>query len=149
LKIIDISIDKIYPYLRNPRINDKAVFQVAQSLEAFGFQQPIVVDMDHVIIAGHTRWAAAKELGLATVPILVADHLTKKQADAYRIADNKTAEFSEWNFELLRDALPELKDEFTGFDEMDINALMAPEKEKTQSHEKEPIVCPGCGYVFE
>jgi len=81
------TIDDIRPYERNPRINDQAVDAVAASLAEFGFRQPIVVDEDGVIIAGHTRWKAAKKLGLAKVPVHVATDLTPEQVRAYRIAD--------------------------------------------------------------
>ena len=95
------KIDDITPYERNPRINDGAVDAVAESLRQFGFRQPIVVDADGVIIAGHTRWKAAQKLGLAKVPVHVAVDLTPEQARAFRIADNKTGELAEWDFEIL------------------------------------------------
>lgn len=95
------SIDEVKPYPNNPRINDAAVDKVAASLKEFGFRQPIVVDKDMVIIAGHTRLKAAKKLGLKEVPVLVADDLTEEQVKAYRLADNKTAEFAEWDDDLL------------------------------------------------
>src|SRR6059058_3196185 len=94
-------IDRIKPYDKNPRINDAAVDAVAKSLKEFGFRQPIVVDDQGVIIVGHTRWRAAKQLGLAHVPIHVATDLTPAQVKAYRIADNQTATIAEWNFDLL------------------------------------------------
>ena len=88
MKIEMRPIVKIFPYEKNPRKNDKAVKFVANSITQFGFRQPIVVDKDGVIIVGHTRWKAAKELGISEVPVHVAD-LTPEQARAYRIADNK------------------------------------------------------------
>ena len=88
------KIDDIRPYERNPRINDQAVDAVAASLAEFGFRQPIVVDADGVIIAGHTRWKAAKKLGLAKVPVHVATDLTPEQVRAFRIADNKLHELA-------------------------------------------------------
>jgi len=108
------KIDAIRPYERNPRINDPAVDAVAASLAEFGFRQPIVVDADGVIIAGHTRWKAAKKLGLAKVPVHVATDLTPEQVRAYRIADNKTSELAEWDFEILPIELAELRE--GGFD---------------------------------
>ena len=95
------KIDAITPYERNPRINDGAVDAVAESLRQFGFRQPIVVDTDGIIIAGHTRWKAAQKLGLANVPVHVAADLTAEEIRAYRLADNKTAELAEWDFEIL------------------------------------------------
>ena len=95
------SIDEITPYVRNPRRNDAAVDAVARSIREFGFQQPIVVDAVGVIIVGHTRWKAAKQLGLIRVPVRVAVDLTPTQAKAYRLADNRTSELAIWDPELL------------------------------------------------
>ena len=95
------TLDRVRPYENNPRNNDKAVDAVAASIEEFGFSQPIVVDTDSVIIVGHTRLKAAQKLGLERVPVVVASHLTPDQVRAYRIADNKTAEIAEWNYDLL------------------------------------------------
>jgi DNA modification methylase len=99
----------IKPYERNPRINDEAVEAVARSIREFGFRQPIVVDDDGVIVVGHTRWKAAKHLGLETVPVHVARGLTPEQAKAYRIADNKTGDLATWDLELLPTELAELQ----------------------------------------
>ena len=99
--IRDLDISLVKPYERNPRHNDKAIDAVAKSIREFGWNSPIVVDCDNVIVCGHSRWRAAKQLGLATVPVYVADKLTPEQVQAYRIADNKTAELAEWNYDLL------------------------------------------------
>jgi DNA modification methylase len=114
------SIDVIRPYDRNPRQNDQAVDAVAASLKEFGFRQPIVIDADGVIIAGHTRWKAAKKLGLAKVPVHVATDLTPEQVRAYRIADNKTGELADWDLTILPIELAELR--AGGFD-MDLLAF--------------------------
>jgi len=114
------KIDDIRPYERNPRINDKAVDAVAASLAEFGFRQPIVVDEDGVIIVGHTRWKAAKKLGLDKVPVHVATDLPPEKVRAYRIADNKTGELAEWDLEILPIELNELRE--SGFD-MDVLAF--------------------------
>ena len=114
------KIDDIRPYERNPRLNEKAVDAVAASLAEFGFRQPIVVDGDGVIVAGHTRWKAAKKLGLAKVPVHVATDLSEAQIRAYRIADNKTGDLADWDLEILPIELAELRDE--GF-EMDLLAF--------------------------
>ena len=103
-------IKKVKPYDRNPRRNDNAVDAVAASIREFGFRQPIVVDRDGVIIVGHTRLKAAKKLGMKEVPVLVADDLTEEQVKAYRLADNKTADLSEWDEELLGSELFDLSD---------------------------------------
>lgn len=114
-----ISIAKVHPYPNNPRVNKDAVDKVAASLRAFGFRQPIVVDKDYVIICGHTRLEAAKRLRMKEVPVLVADDLSEEQVRAYRLADNKTAEFSEWDLDKLVDEIAEIMDidmEEFGFD---------------------------------
>lgn len=102
------SIKNIKPYEKNPRKNNAAVDKVAASIKEFGFQQPIVVDKDNIIIVGHTRYKAAQKLGLSEVPIVVAENLTDAQVQAYRLADNKTAEFAEWDMELLASELSSL-----------------------------------------
>lgn len=96
MKQILVSPKSISPYKRNPRDNSKAIESVAESISDFGFNQPIVVDKNRVIIVGHTRHAAALLLDLSKVPIMVADHLTRTQVKAYRIADNRTNENSFW-----------------------------------------------------
>lgn len=111
MQIIEKKIDEIIPYINNPRNNDAAVETVAASIKEFGFKQPIVIDKDGVIVAGHTRHKAAKRLGLATVPCIMADDLTEQQIKAYRLADNKVAELATWDAELLTielDAITEL-----------------------------------------
>src|SRR5687767_592259 len=102
-------IERVKPYHRNPRVNDSAVDAVAASLKEFGWRQPIVVDSDGVIIVGHTRWKAAKKLGLAQVPVHIATDLSPEQIRAYRIADNQTATIAEWDKELLPLELADLK----------------------------------------
>ncbi len=104
----------IKPYANNPRLNDAAVDAVAASIREFGFKVPIVVDGDGVIVTGHTRLKAAIQLGMETVPVIVAKDLTPEQVRAYRIADNKTAELAEWNYELLPIELSQLTE--AGFD---------------------------------
>lgn len=103
-------IKSIRPYEKNPRRNDEAVDAVAASIREFGWQQPIVVDKDGVIIAGHTRYKAAKKLKCDTVPVAVADDLTEDQVKAYRLADNKTGELAEWDTALLDEELAKLAD---------------------------------------
>jgi ParB-like chromosome segregation protein Spo0J len=112
----------IRPYEKNARDNSQGVHEVAKSLAKFGWQQPIVVDPAGTIVAGHTRWAAACSLGMKEVPVLVATGLTEAELKAYRLADNRTHEFSKWKPDLLVDELREiagldedLKPEFLGF----------------------------------
>jgi DNA modification methylase len=102
-------IGRVVPYEKNPRLNAGAVDAVANSLREFGWRQPIVVDRDGVIVVGHTRWLAAKQLGLTEVPVHVAADLTPAQAKAYRLADNATNEIAEWNLDLLPLELADLE----------------------------------------
>lgn len=104
------TLDRIKPYEKNPRKNDDAVAAVAASIRQFGFRPPIVVDGDGVIVCGHTRWRAARELGLAKVPVHVAEDLSPEQVRAYRIADNKTADLASWDTDLLSSELTALAD---------------------------------------
>ena len=105
VKVQSVSIDKIKPYENNPRNNNDGVDAVAESIKEFGWQQPIVVDENNVIIVGHTRYKAAEKLGLKSVPIVVADNLSPEQVKAYRLADNKTGELTDWNDKLLQSEL--------------------------------------------
>lgn len=90
MKVFERNLDEIQPYEKNPRKNEAAVEPVAESLKEFGWQQPIVVDADGVIIAGHTRWKAAQRLGMKTAPVVIASDLSPEQVKAYRLADNKS-----------------------------------------------------------
>lgn len=119
----------ITPYENNPRLNDGAIDAVAASLREFGFRQPIVVDTQGVIVCGHTRYKAALKLGLEKAPVHVAKDLSPAQIKAYRIADNKSGELAEWNFDLLPIELGELQAmEFDlaslGFDEKELTKLL-------------------------
>ena len=105
MQIIDKKIGDIKPYEKNPRKNDNAVDAVANSISQFGFKNPIVIDGNNVIICGHTRYKAAKKLGLDVVPCVVADDLTEEQIKAYRLADNKVSELAEWDIDLLGEEL--------------------------------------------
>jgi hypothetical protein len=121
MKTLDIALKDIFPYENNPRNNDNAVDAVANSIKEFGFQQPLVLDKNNVIIVGHTRYKAAKKLGLKSVPCVIAENLTDEQCKAYRLADNKVGELAEWNMDLLAIELDEIDfdmGEF-GFDEID------------------------------
>lgn len=110
MEVKSMSIDDIKPYENNPRDNDDAVDAVANSIKEFGWQQPIVVDKDMVIIAGHTRYKAAKRLGYTKVPVVVADNLTAEQVKAYRLADNKSGELATWDETALFDELSGISD---------------------------------------
>lgn len=153
MKITNVNINDLKPYSNNPRENDKAVRYVANSIREFGFKVPIVVDKNNVIVAGHTRLKAAEQLGLKDVPCVVADDLTDEQIKAFRLADNKTAEIAEWNFELLEDELADIADfnmaDF-GFDtdalELD---LELEDFENAPGNNTIEHKCPKCGFIFE
>ena len=158
MKIIDIDINKLIPYEKNPRKNDGAVEPVANSIREFGFKVPIVIDKENNVVCGHTRLKAAKKLGMKTVPCIIADDLSEEQIKAFRLADNKVGELAEWDFDLLGEELDGIFDidmgdfgfDFgsdTGFNEDALNELFAdaPEKEK----KPKMIKCPHCGEVFE
>lgn len=101
LKIEYKDINELIPYINNPRINDGAVDKVASSIKNFGFKNPIIIDKDNEIIAGHTRLKAARKLGLDEIPTIKAEDLTDEQVKAYRLVDNKTGEFADWDFDVL------------------------------------------------
>jgi DNA modification methylase len=132
MKIELRPLSEIKPYPNNPRINDDAVDSVAVSIKEFGFRQPIVVDAEGVIICGHTRFKAAQKLGLVKVPVHVAKDLSPEQIKAYRIADNKTAELAEWNYDLLPIELADLQAcnydlGLLGFDPDELAKLLNPD----------------------
>lgn len=110
MQVQSIKISEVKPYGKNPRKNDDGVEAVANSIKEFGWQQPIVVDKDNVIIVGHTRYKAAKKLGMDKVPVVVADSLSPEQVKAYRLADNKTGELTDWDMGLLDDELADIAD---------------------------------------
>jgi len=127
MKIIQLEIDKIKPYENNPR-KKRDIEKVATSIEEFGWQQPIVVDKDNVIIVGHSRLEAAKFLKYKTAPVLIAD-ITPEKAKAYRIADNKTNEYSDWDYGALNQEFTDLLDnnynlDSLGFEEHELESLI-------------------------
>ena len=142
--------DKIIPNINNPRKN-KNIDKVAASIKEFGFQQPIVVDKSMTIIVGHTRYEALKKLELKKVPITIAD-LTPLQAKAYRIADNRLNQDSEWDFPLLNIEFTDLLDNHyeldnLGFDNKELEKLIThnQQEETEETEEKENNICPDCG----
>jgi site-specific DNA-methyltransferase (adenine-specific) len=110
LQVREVELSELRPWEDNPRLNDQAVSTVAQSIRTFGFSVPILCDQNLTIIAGHTRWKAAKELNLKAVPVIVLE-LTGAQRRAFSLADNKTAEIADWDFPKLREVLTELSSE--------------------------------------
>lgn len=109
-----LKITEIKPYEKNPRFNDNAVAAVKESIEQCGYISPIIVDENNVVLAGHTRLKAVKELGWTQVEVIVKDNLTDEQKKKYRILDNKTSEYATWDYELLAQELEGL--DFGDFD---------------------------------
>lgn len=120
MKVTDVNINLIKPYNDNPRVNEDAIEVVKKSLQEFGFQQPLVLDKNYEIIVGHTRYNASKKIGLKEIPCVIADNLNEERIKAYRIMDNKSAEFASWNYGLLTKEMTDLLEadydlDFTGF----------------------------------
>lgn len=176
MEIKEVALTAIKPYWRNPRDNDSGVAAVIKSIEDYGFNSPIVVDSEYVIINGHTRYKALQQLGYDKVPIIVVD-LPAQKVKQYRIADNKTSELSEWDYPKLMLELKELADlpsMQTYFPELDLASLVnslpksvthdMTEAEVTRvsdllgtnyttRNEEErkgfiPLICPDCGYEY-
>ena len=110
MQIVNKNITEIKEYENNPRNNDGAVDYVANSIKEFGFKVPIVIDKNNVIVAGHTRYKASKLLGITEIPCIIADDLTEEQIKAYRLVDNKSAEYATWDMALLNMELESLQD---------------------------------------
>lgn len=159
MNIIQKRLDEITPYENNPRMNDAAVESVAESIRQFGFKNPILVDADGVIVAGHTRHKAAQKLGLETVPVIVMDDLTEEQCKAFRLADNRVAENSVWDDEKLKQELDALAEmgvdmEVFGFldevvaaaEALDLDDVLP---QKAQTEDRQVCHCPKCGFQFE
>lgn len=135
-EISTLPLDRLKPYARNARQHsDKQIDLIARSIREFGFNNPVLIDSDHVIIAGHGRYDAAKRLGLTTIPTVRLEHLSEAQIKAYRIADNRIAELSTWDDEVLRLEILDLSNldladslEFdvtlTGFDTPELDIIL-------------------------
>lgn len=130
-----MNINDLIPYENNPRHNERAIRAVAESIKEIGFKNPIIINNDNVIIAGHTRLQASKMLGLEEVPVIRADDLTEEQQNAFRLVDNKTNEIADWDETLLKLEILNLDGEFDftlfGFDED--RAVEEEEKKKDQA----------------
>lgn len=135
MNVKEINIKDIRPYEKNPRKNNSAVAYVAESIKQFGFKVPIIIDKNNVIVAGHTRYKAAKKLGINTVPVIIADDLTDEQIKAFRLADNKVAEQSEWDIDLLNEELEEIFD----IDMTDFGFEVLEEEKEVEEDGYEPV----------
>lgn len=147
LSITNIKTVDIKPYEKNPRKNDEAVKYVAESIKEFGFKVPIVIDDNNIIVAGHTRWKAAKKLGITECPCIVASDLTDEQIKAFRLADNKVAEKAEWDFDLLAIELDDIVDldmEVFGFEDITVEEEPEVAEDDFEAElPEEPIAKPG------
>lgn len=133
MKIVNKKVNELIPYENNPRINDEAVEYVKNSIEQFGFKVPIIIDKNNVIVAGHTRIKASKELGLEEVPCIIADDLTEEQIKAFRLADNKVSEKSMWDYSKLDEELEKILDIDMSVFDFDIDTdfeIQIPEEKK-------------------
>ena len=150
--------DSLIPYARNPRRNDDAAQKLAGVIAEFGFAVPVIIRSNGEIIDGHARLKAAQILKLEEVPVIVNDEWTESQAKAFRLAVNKSAEWAEWDDELLKLELDELKLEdfdleLIGFDAPadDVNFDPGTFEEQGKLDEKAPkfVTCPHCGETFD
>ena len=155
MQIVYKKVNELIPYENNPRINDEAVEYVKNSIKEFGFKVPIIIDKNNVIIAGHTRLKSSLELGLKEVPCIIADDLTEEQIKAFRLADNKVSEKSQWDFSKLDEELDSILDiDMSMFDFENINDINLDDyfEENIKEEEKEEIktiICPHCGERIE
>ena len=157
MEIIYRNPRELNDYSNNPRNNAAAIEPVMDSIQQFGFLVPILIDENDEIIAGHTRKAAAINLGLDVVPCICAEALTKEQVQAFRLVDNKTAEFATWDFDKLRLELDQIIDiDLSAFHFPDLGEdLQVTDDDFIQGTEivKEKkiktIICPGCGAEIE
>lgn len=152
MQIIYKKISEIYPYNNNPRNNDNAVDAVAASIKQFGFKVPAVIDQNGIIIAGHTRYKAAIKLQMDEIPCIIADDLTEYQIKAFRLADNKVGELSDWDFDALNIELDEISDidmsEF-GFQYEDLAEYEPLDLDDNTTTKSDKIhKCPKCGFEF-
>ncbi len=152
MEIVLKKVKELKPYEKNPRFNDEAVQYVANSIKEFGFKVPIIIDKDNVIVAGHTRYKASLELDLKEVPCIVADDLTEEQVKAFRLADNKVSEKSQWNYSLLDDELDEILNiDMSQFDFGDLDIDWGDIEEISKDNYTEPthnmLECPKCHHI--
>ena len=158
LSIVYVPIDEIHEYENNPRKNDAAVDKVANSIRQHGMSAPISIDKDNVIIYGHTRYRACRQLGMATVPCIIRTDLSPELVKSLRLADNKLGELSGWDSEKLLKELAELEEagldmEQFGFLESmsddEINSFFDGVPPEEKEPKKQKVVCPKCGEEFE
>lgn len=154
MEIIEINIKELKPYENNPRKNDEAVEPVMNSIKEFGFKVPIVIDKNNVIVAGHTRYKAAKQLKLKSVPCIIADDLNEEQIRAFRLADNKVSEIATWDIELLDFELDNILNidmemfDFMKTEKINVDEFFVETEEKPKEEKIETVTCPYCNKEF-
>ena len=144
MKYVKKKLSDIKPYENNPRINDEAVEDVAESIRQCSYIAPIIIDENGVILAGHTRYKALNRLGYKDCEVIVVDNLTEEQKKKYRLYDNKTGELSTWDQKKLNEELFEV--DFCGYD---FGQPKEEETDETSEAGKKTKTCPCCGEVFE
>ena len=160
MEIVFKSVKELIPYVNNTRThNEKQVKQIASSIKEFGFNNPILIDAENEVIAGHGRLLASELLNMEEVPCIVLGHLTKAQKKAYVIADNRLAELASWDKELLEIELESLREldfnlDILGFDDFDESIIFdewqldSPTSKKEKQENEKKCKCPACGFEF-
>lgn len=153
LEIKYIPINEIKPYKNNPRLNEEAIPYVMNSIKEFGFKNPIILDKNNVIVAGHTRLESAKRLDMKEIPVIYADDLTDEQVKAFRLADNKVSEKSMWDYTKLDEELDNILDVDMSIFDFDINTddleLDYDNENEVEDINKKLCRCPKCGHINE
>lgn len=145
MNVIEMPIAALKPYENNPRKNDESVKIIQKSISEYGFVNPILVDKNNVIIAGHTRYKACVQMGIDTVPVVVLSHLDENQVDAYRIMDNKSNEYAEWDFDSLKQEFEKLNEsnfdlDLTGFNTEEWSSFFENEEEPHEEYNEDEDV---------
>ena len=154
-----IPIDHLVPYAKNPRKIIKAIPLVAESIKSFGFNVPITINnmIDKIIVSGHTRYEAAKKLGMENVPYIELNHLSDMDIRKYRLADNRVSDESEWDKNLLRNELAELElnskldaewFKNIGFSQEEIAQALAGTMKEQEEAKQKTLECPKCGHAW-
>lgn len=154
MKLKKIKLREIKEYKDNPRNNDEAVDYVKKSIEDFGYLNPILVNKENVILSGHTRYKALKELDKDIIEVIEVSDLNKRQENAFRLADNKVAEFSRWDFNKLNVELKEIKEDLKKYDlyniELtDLSTIDFDEFISDEEIKEKKIICPYCGEIIK
>ena len=154
-----IPIENLVPYAKNPRKIQKAIPLVAESIKSFGFNVPITINnmIDKIIVSGHTRYEAAKKLGMENVPYIELNHLSDMDIRKYRLADNRVSDESEWDKNLLRNELAELElnskldaewFKNIGFSQEEIAQALAGTMKEQEEAKQKTLECPKCGHAW-